>query len=54
MPRERKVDPAQRAKVLYVRVSATTHEAVKAAAAQSGAAVGDWCRGVIEQEVKGR
>lgn len=51
MPASKYVDPQQRAKVLYVRVSASTHTAVAAAAAATGVGPGDFLRSLIEREV---
>jgi predicted HicB family RNase H-like nuclease len=45
------IDPAQRAKVLFIRVSEATHQAVTEAAAAAGTGPGDWTRQVIEREV---
>jgi predicted HicB family RNase H-like nuclease len=45
------IDPRQRAKVVFVRVSEETHAAVVAAAAAEGLGPGAWARAVIEREV---
>lgn len=45
------MDPAQRAKVLFVRVSEATHTAVADRAAAAGMGPGEYVRTLVEREV---
>jgi hypothetical protein len=51
VPASKYVDPSQRAKVLFVRVSEATHKEVAAAAGAAGVGPGDYLRALIMDEM---
>ena len=51
VPAIKRVDPSERAKVLYVRVSERTHRQAQQAADDVGMSIGEWTRWVVEKEV---